>query len=84
MEEKPIGKVTHYFDRIQVAAIELSESLKAGEKIHVKGAATDFEQIASSMQIEHDKVEAADAGQTVGMKMDQPVKENDLVYKIIE
>ncbi len=84
MEEKPIGKVTHYFDKIQVAAIELSDTLKVGEKIHIKGSATDFEQMVDSMQIEHAQMETAAAGQTVGMKISEPAKENDLVYKVIE
>ncbi len=84
MEEKPIGKVTHYFDKIQVAAVELSATLKVGDKIHVKGAQTDFEQMVDSMQIEHANVETAAAGQTVGMKMAGPAKENDLVYTVAE
>lgn len=83
MEEKPIGKVTHYFDKIQVAAIELSDALKAGDKIHVKGGQTDFEQMVDSMQIEHATVAVAETGQTIGMKMASPAKENDLVYKVI-
>jgi len=84
MEEKPIGKVTHYFDKIQVAAIELSDALFVGDKIHVKGNDTDFEQTVDSMQIEHESVEKAEAGKTVGMKLSEPAKENDLVYKVAE
>jgi len=81
-DEKAIGKVTHYFDKIEVAAVELSDTLKAGDKIHIKGSSTDFEQTAGSMQIEHETVETAESGQIVGLKVDEPVKENDLVYKV--
>lgn len=84
MEEKPIGKITHYFDKIQVAAIEISSTLKVGDKIHVKGPNTDFEQNVDSMQIEHETVNEASGGQTVGMKVSEPAKENDLVYLIEE
>ena len=84
MEEKPIGKVTHYFDKIQVAAIELSDLLSIGDKIHVKGSNTDFEQTVDSMQIEHESVKTAEAGKTIGMKVSEPAKENDLVYKVVE
>lgn len=84
MEEKPIGKITHYFDKIQVAAIELSETLKVGDQIHVKGNNTDFEQTVDSMQIEHESVETAGAGKTVGMKVSESANENDLVYKVTE
>lgn len=81
-DEKPIGKVTHFFDKISVAAIELSDTLKAEDKIHIKGSVTDFEQPVGSMQIEHESVKTAKAGQIIGLKVDEPVKENDLVYKV--
>jgi len=85
MEEKLIGKITHYFNKIGVGVIEISEGkLKAGDKIHIKGATTDFEQSVSSMQIEHETVEKASAGQAIGMKVEQAVHEGDEVYKIEE
>lgn len=85
MEEKLIGKVTHYFTNIGVGVIEITEdSLKTGDSIHIKGATTDFEQAVESMQIEHENVKEAKAGQTIGLKVNQPVRENDQVFKIIE
>ncbi|OGZ37304.1 MAG: hypothetical protein A3A94_03405 [Candidatus Portnoybacteria bacterium RIFCSPLOWO2_01_FULL_43_11] len=85
MEEKLIGKVTHYFTNIGVGVIEITEEiLKVGDSIHVKGATTDFEQKIESMQIEHENVEEAKAGQTIGLKTEQSVRENDQVYKIVE
>ncbi len=82
MEEKPIGKITHYFTNIGVAVIELSGELKAGDKIHIKGATSDFEQEVDSMQIEHDDVDKAKKGQAIGLKVDQQVREGDEVYRV--
>jgi len=68
-----------------VGVIEITEdSLKVGETIHIKGTTTDFEQKVESMQIEHENVEEAKVGQTIGLKVNEPVRENDQVYKIIE
>jgi len=85
MEEKLIGKITHYFNNIGVGVIEVAkDSLKVGDTIHIKGASTDFEQKISSMQIEHQSVQEAKKGEAVGLKTDQPVREHDQVFKIIE
>lgn len=81
-EKKLIGKVSHFFDKISVAVIELEADLKEGDKILFEGPKTNFTQTASSMQIEHEKVAVAKKGQSIGMKTDEPVKVNDSVYKI--
>ncbi len=83
-EEKLIGKITHYFGNINVGILELSDQLEVGNKIHFKGATTDFEQTVDSMQIEHQSVQSAKSGDAVGIKVAEKVKENDQVYKIIE
>ena len=57
MAEKEIGKVSSYFSHVGVAAIKLSAGLKVGDKIHIKGHTTDFEEPVKSMQIEKDSVE---------------------------
>lgn len=81
-EEMQVGKVTHYFTKIGVAVIEVTEgSIKVGDEIHIKGHTSDFRQKVSSMQIEHDKVEIAEPGQSIGVKVEQPVRANDLVYR---
>lgn len=82
MADTKIGKITHYFDKIGVAVVELSAKLKAGDKIKVSGHDNEFEQEISSMQIEHEQVPEADNGQSIGLKIDQPVKEGDEVYKV--
>ncbi len=78
---KPIGKISHYFDKIGVAVIELSAELKVGDKIVIEGHDTSFEQEVKSMQIEHDQVKTAKKGQSIGLKVKEPVKEHYLVYK---
>jgi len=83
MEEKLIGKITHYYGNINVGIIELSDVLKAGDKIHIKGHASDFTQQIASMQIEHASVSEANVGDQVGIKVDQKVHEHDSVYKVI-
>tara|TARA_Y100000310_G_C20037327_1_gene514565 strand:- start:192 stop:446 length:255 start_codon:yes stop_codon:yes gene_type:complete len=79
-EAKPIGRVSHFFDNISVAVIELSGKLKVGDKIKIVGGTTDFKQPVKSMQIEHDKVESAKKGDAVGLKVKEKVRVNDKVF----
>ena len=83
-EKKLIGEVTHYFNNISVAVVKLSEALNAGEKILIEGATTNLEQKADSMQIEHKPVTEAKAGDSIGLKVLDRVREGDKVYKIEE
>lgn len=76
------GKITHYFDKIGVAVVEVLSPLKVGDTIKISGHGNEFTQQVESMQIEHQPVEAVDKGQTIGMKVSQPVKEGDEVYKV--
>jgi putative protease len=82
IEGKPIGKVVHYFDKIQVAVIALSDNLKVGEKIRIIGGETDFEQEVESMQVEHENIEKAKKGDEVGVKVSEVVRDGYRVYKI--
>jgi len=81
--EKEIGKVTHFYPKIGVAVIELKDEVKIGDKIIFRGSTTSLEQIVESMQIEHESVEKAVAGQSIGLKVKDRVRENDIVYKKI-
>lgn len=83
-EEKKIGKITHYFGKIGVGVVKLSAPLSVGDTIHIKGRTTDFNQEVSSMQIEHENVEKAKKGDSIGLKVDEEVRENDLVSKVTE
>lgn len=84
MPEEEVGKVAHYFNKIGVAAIELSSVLSVGDTIHVKGHTSDWTQIVDSMQIEHDQVEKAGAGDSVGIKVPEHAHEHDIVYKVTD
>jgi hypothetical protein len=76
-----VGHIVHFFSKISVAILELTAPLAVGDRILVKGPATDFEQTVDSMQIEHKNIQKAEAGQSIGLKTTQHVKERDLVYK---
>ena len=77
-----VGRVTHFYPKISVAIVELKASLNIGDKILIKGATTNFEQTVESMQIEHKNIERAEAGQIIGLKVKERVRENDKVYRI--
>lgn len=81
-EEKSIGKISHYFSGINVGIIELSDSLKVGDKVHIKGSSTDFEQLVNSLQIDRKDIGEAKSGAAVGIKVDQKVREGNEVFKI--
>jgi len=83
MEEKEIGKITHYYGNISVGIIELSDTLKVGETIHIKGHSEDFTQSIDSMQIEHANVQEAKSGDLIGIKVAQKVHPQDKVFKVI-
>ena len=76
-----VGRVTHFFSKIGVAVVELTASLAVGDHLVFKGPNTDFEQVVESMQIEHVNVQRAEAGQSIGLKVLQHVRETDSVYK---
>lgn len=81
-EEKLIGKVIHYYGKLGVAIIELSEPLKVGQTVHFKGAHDDFTQEVSELQYEHQAIPEGKAGQQVGLKVTQKVHENDQVFLV--
>ena len=84
MEEKEIGFVSHYFTSIGVVAIKITaEVLNVGDTIHIKGHTTEVTQAVSSMQIEHNAVQQAKKGDSVGMKIDGRVRKGDIIYKVI-
>ena len=82
--EELVGKITHYFGKIEVGIIELGKKLNVGDTIHIKGGTTDFEQEIKSMQIEHEQIEKAKKGDVIGLKVKEKVREEDEVYKVLE
>ncbi|MCJ7570266.1 MAG: EF-Tu/IF-2/RF-3 family GTPase [Candidatus Thermoplasmatota archaeon] len=85
MVEEKIGVVEHFFSNVSVAAIKITEGeLKIGDTIHFVGAHTDFKQKISSMQIDRNPVKTVKKGDAVGIKVQDKVREHDIVYKMPE
>ncbi len=82
--EKEVGRVFDYFSKVGVAAIKLTDSLKVGDRIHIKGSTTDFETTVESMQINRESISEANAGDDVGIKVPDRVRPNDKVFVITE
>ena len=82
MTGKRVGKVTHYFDHLNVAVLALTEGIRVGETLHFLGHSTDFKQQVTSLQIEHKAVETAKPNEDVAMKVDQRVHPNDAIFRI--
>ena len=83
-EEKEVGKVFTYFNKIGVAAVKMEGKLKVGDTIHIKGHTTDFTQKVESMQIEGQNVEEVKEGDEVGIKVKDRVRPNDRIYLVEE
>lgn len=81
---KPIGKVTHYYDKAGVAIVELQAELKLGDRIRIERGDQTFEQKIISLQKEYKSVEKAEKGDAVGIKVDQKAKEGSLVVLLEE
>ena len=82
MAEREVSKVTHYFTNIGVVVVELTDTLKVGDRIHIQGPTSDFEQEVASMQIEHEQVQEAEAGQAIGLKVTEKAREGDKVFVV--
>jgi putative protease len=82
-EEKlqEVGVIAHYFPKISVAVIELKGAVQVGDIIQIVGATTNFEQPITSIEVEHKKIEKANAGDSIGLKVEERVREKDIVYK---
>ncbi|MCD6411772.1 MAG: hypothetical protein J7L20_05045 [Thermoplasmata archaeon] len=85
MVEEKIGVVEHFFSKISVAAIKVTDGeLKIGDTIHIVGATTDFTQKVESMQMNKKPIEVAKPGDEIGIKVKERVREKDIVYKVKE
>ena len=84
MKEKEIGYVSKYFGQISVAAIEITaEELNIGDTIHIKGHTTDLNMEVNSIQIEHETVETAKKGDSIGIIVTEKARRKDKVYKSV-
>ncbi len=83
MERVKVGEVFHYFSKIGVAAVRLTDgALKVGDTIQVQGPTSNVTQTIDSMQIEQTAVKSAAKGQSIGLRMKDKVREKDLVYLV--
>ncbi|MBW8041218.1 MAG: translation elongation factor-like protein [Planctomycetes bacterium] len=83
MSEEIIGTVSDFFAHPVVAAIELTGALKVGDKIHIKGHTTDLELNVDSLQIDNESVQEAKAGDSIGIKVPERVRDGDSVFKVV-
>ncbi|TES88293.1 MAG: translation elongation factor-like protein [Dehalococcoidia bacterium] len=84
MPEEEIGKVSDFFAHPVVAGIDLTGTLKVGDRVHIKGHTTDIEMTVNSMQINNVNVTEAKAGDAVGVKVTERVRHGDSVYKVTD
>jgi selenocysteine-specific translation elongation factor len=84
MPEEEIGKVSDFFAHPVVAGIDLTGTLKVGDRVHIKGHTTDIELTVNSMQINNADVTEAKAGDAVGVKVTERVRHGDSVYKVTD
>lgn len=82
--EQRIGFVTHYYSHLGVAVVQIDQGeFRVGDRIHIKGHTSDFVQAVESLEVEHQTVEQAGAGQIFGLKVTEHVREHDQIYKIL-
>jgi translation elongation factor EF-Tu-like GTPase len=84
MPDELIGEVSDFFARPVVAGIEMTGTLKVGDKIHIKGHTTDLEMVIASMQVNNVNVDEENSGDSVGVKVDDRVRRGDKVYRVID
>lgn len=80
-EQDSIGRVTHYFGHLSVAAAALTEPIEVGGRIHIRGHTTDLVQRVDSLQIDHAAVDSAKPGDDVAIHVDDQVREHDLIFR---
>ena len=82
MPEEKVGTVKDYFAKVGVAGIDVTGHLKVGDTIHIQGHTSDFEQVVESMQVEHEQVEEAGAGDAIGIKVGERCRDGDTVFRV--
>jgi len=83
MPEELVGEVSHWFGDINVAGIVLSDKLSVGDRVHIVGHTTDFEQVIASMQLDNEDVTEADPGDEIGVRLESRARPGDSVYRVL-
>ena len=81
MDKREIGRITHYFPKVGVAVVVLSADLNKGDLVTIGGKSEPFDQIIQSMQIEKQEIPTAKKGQMIGLKVEKPVHEGDIIWR---
>jgi hypothetical protein len=79
-----IGKITHYFNHIGVAVLDLNDEIQVGDRITIVGHTTEFSQPVESLEIDHQQVQSAGPGDDVALKVWDYVRDGDEVFKVSE
>ncbi|MHB1261684.1 MAG: hypothetical protein ACYC2H_08195 [Thermoplasmatota archaeon] len=77
MPEKPVGKVEHYYPKVQAAAVRLTKKVKLGDKVHIVGHGDDFKEEVTSLQLDHEPIQEGQPGQAVGLWVKERVHKGD-------
>ncbi|QQG39800.1 MAG: hypothetical protein HYS81_00045 [Candidatus Aenigmatarchaeota archaeon] len=77
---RKLGTIAHFYPKINVAVVDVTSTIKAGDEIVIRGGSTNFRQRVASMQIEHEQVTEARPGQSIGMRVNERVHEGDEVF----
>ncbi|HLE96672.1 MAG TPA: translation elongation factor-like protein [Candidatus Thermoplasmatota archaeon] len=84
MAEEPIGRVTHFWPKAGAASLELSQPLKLGDRVRIRGHGHDFVQSVTSLQVQREPRRIVTPGQEVAIRVTMPVHEDDEVLRIVE
>ena len=85
MAEEEVGVVVKFFSKPSVAAINVTKgTIKKGDTLMYKGHTTDFTEVVSSIEIDNQAVDEANVGDMIGIKVKERVRENDIVYKVVD
>ena len=81
-EGKKIGEITHFFGKMRVGVVKISNTLSIGDSIRIVGGETDFDQTVQSIEVDGKKINKTKKGDLVGLKFSQKVRKGYKVYKI--
>ena len=85
MAEEEVGVIVKFFAKPSVAAIKITKgTIKKGDILKYKGHTTDFNEEVSSMEIDNQPVNEAKVGDLIGVKVEERVREKDIVYKVVD
>jgi translation elongation factor EF-1alpha len=83
MGEQLVGTVTHYFGQPHVAIVDITAGeLHVGDTIRIAGHSSDFTQEVRSMELEHEPVDSAKVGDSVGIEVGERAREHDEVFRV--